>query len=625
LRKKTDHKIGVFPFNKWTLKDVIRHLFYIFPFFIFLIFLIPSEASAQRRVMIPGTYTLRGNITLEYERFWQDTSDLETFTHNYTLGLSGFIVDPRFLTFDIEPTFRQRITYQADNIEFYSLNSRVSLLTTRPIRGFFRNFPQPINLYFNYFDTEGFKSNNYGINFGFDPLERLRLHRTIRATKEEAFLKEQAEREKEEVIEEEVEEDEEKEEDRVIKKPPEKKKETIEDIRAIGPPKWTPLPVFYIDYDRYTYKTQDTNFVSDHLNLRALDNTKDWEYRLEYDLYKYGGNTVFKTHYMSAETKHFFFKPHDERIETTNRVLITDTTEKTTFDISNRTSWFKRLGPGLKDTLTFRGGANYFESDKRNNYNVGGTLTYNKYFSERFRDIVGVDASFGKADEDFIYSVGLLNQLSYDLSKNFSVLNSLRLSQTDVGLSFSGSLGFPIRTFINLNPSYEYSSTALEGGRSIYHKFNFDFSGRIFQRVNFNSQNYYRITDSRGLEPFKERTLSLKGDFFTTVGRFNISLGFSSIMIKKTNERSSDIGLTTINSNISSPISKRMFLTVGSYYVIAKDGDRILNIKPVFTWSYKEFLLSAEYELSKRQDTTGHRILIRATRNFSMPIRRFLF
>lgn len=597
-------------------KRFFRYLSFLLAIIIFSIILLPHETSAQYRILRQDVYTLHGDVTLIYEREWssagRDATD--TFTHSYNLGLSGFIVDPRLMTFEINPTFRQEINKPGDTLNFYGLNIRTNILNKPAIRGFFKNFPQPVQLKFSYFKTVDIKTVNYGLSLAFDVLEAKRIHRDLRLRQEERLKGEQ-----------EGQTEGEKGKQQGQQGQQEQGVQRKRVTPALGPSKWIPLPVFYLDYDRYSYTTSDFKATTDHLNLRALDNNINREYRFEYDLYRYGGEGNYTTQYLNIEANYRFFWTDVERVEILNRMLLTDYSDRTTFSLSNRSSWFKRFGPELRDNMTVSGGGNYFQSESASNYNLGGSVTYNKYFSERFRDMVSGSVGYGKSDIENIYTISVSNGLEYNISRFLTFSKMITLTQTELGTSFLGNVGFAVKSFILLSPYYEYSTTAETGGRLTYHKFNFDFSGRLFRRLGFTSQNYYKIAEFSGIEPYNEKTLSLRGDIYLSLWRLNINLGANSISVKKTDGEEADIGLTTIYSNLTAPISRRIFLTVSSYYQIEKGGKKLLSIKPILTWYYRLINLTAEYELRKTEDVTDHRVLLRLTRNFARPIRRFLW
>lgn len=585
---------------------------------LFWIIYFPSESNAQYRILSPNAYMLHGDVTLIYERNWSSEGESrDSFTHSYNLGLSGFVIDRRLMTFDINPTFRQEINSPGDTLNSYGLNVRVNVLNKPARRGFFRNFPQPIQLRFSYFKTTDIKTLNYGLSLAFDIFEAKRIHRDLRAQQEETLKKEQEGQEEGQ--------DQEKGQQEQQRQQGQQQQGRKRALPVRGSSKWIPLPVFYLDYDRYSYSAGEFNATTDHINLRALDNNIKREYRFEYDFYRYGGTGGFITQYLDLEANYRFFWKDIERVEVLNRLLLTDYSDRTTFNLSNRTSWFKRLGPDSRDNLTVTGGGNYIQSDSGSNYNIGGSVIYSKFFSERFRNMVSGSVGYGKSDTENIYTISASNGLEYSISRFLTFYKRVTLTQTELGTNFLGNVGLSVRSFIIVSPSYEYSTTAEIAGRETYHKFNFDFSGRLLRRIGFTSQNYYKITNFSGLEPYNEETISLRGDIYLNLWRLNINIGANSIRVKKTDGEQVDIGLTTIYSNISSFLSRRMFLTMSSYYQIEKDGKKLLSIKPVLTWSYRLITLNAEYELRKSNDLTDHRILIRLTRNFSRPIRRFLW
>lgn len=140
------------PFRRFICPNIpkkrfFRYLSFFLTLIIFSIILLPHDTNAQYRILRQDVYTLHGDVTLIYERKWSsgDREATDTFTHSYNLGLSGFVVDPRLVTFEINPTFRQEINKPGDTFNFYGLNFRTNILNKPARRGFLKISPSPFS------------------------------------------------------------------------------------------------------------------------------------------------------------------------------------------------------------------------------------------------------------------------------------------------------------------------------------------------------------------------------------------------------------------------------------------------------------------------------------------------
>lgn len=598
---------------------------------IFLTLILYSEAQAVYGIprLSSKDYQLRGKIELTYDKRWSSdddsTTDLERFIHSYTLGLNGFVIDKRLISFDIEGFFSQELNKPGDDITARGVSIRVNLLNERILRGFFKRFPQPIELRFSNYKSSGTSLLNYGISLTYRPIEKPLYHSRIIQHQE---IKKQQIKQKNRQQERKNEEEEEEEEDQNQQGQQAQQIQVTQKqkLEVIPPVLLIPFPTFYLDYDKYKFKTYGQSLDTDRLDLRAESLSPQVDLKAEYSYYRLGGTSQGRYQDLDLQAN---FRSYDDklakRLDIYNRVFLKDYNDLKSFMVSNTTTWSRWLGKDRRDVLSLTGGGYYYNSEDTQNYNIGGTGTYNKYFSEAFRDSVTTTLNYGKNNENSIYSILASNVIYYSPSRRVLITNNLGGGYTDLGTNFRGGLGITVRTIIDLTASYDFSSSATDEGRSDTHYFNFGFSGRVMRDLTFTSRNYYALTTVRGAEPYKQKTLELRGDIYWRVWRFNISLGASHFRLRKDDSDEVDTGLTSVYSNISTYLARRTYLSLSTTYSKDRRGESILSVHPILSWSFRMVALTAEYEMIKRkmgeEKTTDHRLFFRLTRTFVRTFR----
>jgi len=548
-------------------------------------------------------YKLKGDITLTYERWWssdENISKREDFMHSYTLGVESFIIDPRLVSYEVEGLFTQEIKRQEENTttNTYGISTRVSLINRPIFRGFWKNMPQPIELRFLYFKSNEYKTYNLGLSLTYRALERKKFHLQQQQQFQQRKKRSQQNQDQGQG----------EPEEEVIKKIPF-------------------LPVFFLDYDHYNYTSSSTKTDSDRLNIRAEERRENSEYRAEYNYSRFGGETKFKTQYLDVEANYFFYeKVANKKLEIYNRLYLTDYNDSKSLNLTNRTVWFKNLGSSMKDNLGISGGGSYYKSEDNQNYNLNATITLNSYsFGDSLRNTSIVNGLFGQNDNETVYNIGVLNDMSYNLSRIFVLNGRAGVGQNELGTNFLIGAGFSTRTAFYIAPDYTFTSTATSEGRNNSHTFTLNMGTRILRNLNFISTNTYKITSVGGDEPYNEDTLSLRGDLYWYISRLSINVGASHQVFKKKNGEKVDNGTTAIYSNISTFLTRRMFFNMRTIYETSKNGEKSLTIFPSVSWYIRLVTISAEYEMKKISggllgNRTDHRLYFRLTRIFRKNI-----
>lgn len=599
------------------------------------LFFCASSANAIGRDF-SKKYTLRGDIALTYEerRTNGEGLDLSRFTQSYHLGLSGFAVDPRLMTFDVDTTFSQESSKPEDNINSYSFDTMLSFLNKAAPRGFFSHFPQPIELKFSSYESGNSRGRNYGISLGYDLFESSRAHRQFQQVRRQQQMDQPSDKNAGQPSDENAGPSDENAGQQKQGPVQQQIKLQIQDEKFPFP-----LPIIYVDYDKtsYSFSNPSNSFKvdTDFLSLRLVDRDINTEYLADYNYHRYKGAVDLTTQFLNIEVNYRDnWEQGNNRFESKNRLYFTDLGDSKTLNLSNKNYWDKRLGTDLKDNLTFTYGGSFIESDvsRSSDLVINARAQYIKNF-KKLRNMTSADLGFGSAGADTIYSVRLFDEANYDLSRLLSLGGRVALGRNELGAEFGAGAGLLVRTFINILPNYDFNSIAASEGRTNTHSFSLNMNGPIYKNIILNSRNSYRIREVSGSNPSKEKVLDLRGDVFWVLQWMNINLGASYINVRNSDgglvegeaQAQEDIKVTSLYSNLSAPLLKGAFLTLNTTYT--KDmKEKTFSIRPIINWNVRLLTLTAEYELRKtsgENDVTDHRIFFRLTRTFSKRLRGF--
>lgn len=595
-----------------------------------------------------NAFLLTGKMDLLYEKRWTSDSedDRQKFTHAYNLGLNGFIIDKRLISFDLGGALSQSIRIPGDTIDRYGFSANLRLLNEKPRKGILRNFPQPINLRYSNFGTLDYSGQSYGVSLVYGPNENPLFNRKIAQIERERRLKKimkQAPRKNKENEEEEESEGEESDENgkapgvpnengknRKNGEPPAVEKEKTFEINR--------FPTFLLDYDKYIYEFSNASTKTDRFDLRAQSIGKNVDLMAEYAYSDYSSGGLAAEKYQNLDISAEFHVNDQKaatKLDVLNTALLRDNNNLRSMDLRNLTIWQRQLGEERKDLLLLRGNGNYFIADDEENYEVGASGSYRKVFSPKLRDEISIRLDQGQADKGAIYNITAANNLTYVLSKTFTTTNSFSVGQTELGSNIAAGLGMlaNIRSVpVSMSAHYDFSSATLDEGRTEYHLLQLIISGRLARKVNFSSRNSYHILNVGGSGPIRERGYDIRGDLYWNISKFFINAGASD----KSTERTWDSGVnstdpstfstTSLYSNIAVYLSRRMFLTLSSSYTTDSTGKSITDINPVLSWHLRKVTVSAEYEMINASGTspgTDHRVLVRLTRTFESKLRPF--
>jgi len=609
---------------------------------LFLLIFLGSLLASREAFAVYGQivdssrYRLRGEIQLTYDKRWStdsDERDFERFTHTYNLGISGFIIDKRLITFELDGSFSQELNKPGNDIISRGVTARVRFFNEKVLRGFFRKFPQPIELRFSNYRSSGTSLLSYGISLTYRPSEKPLYHARIvqqqqeinQRRKQQIGSNENRKQKEQKNLDE---EEDETEQGQGIQAPERVQIREKKELGVAGPVLYIPFPTFYLDYDKYRYKTFGQDLNTDRLDIRAESLSPRADFTAEYSYYRLSGSS--KGTYQDLDLR-ANFRSYDDllarRLDIYNRIFLRDYNDVKSIMLSNTTLWSRWLGKDRKDLLSFTGNAQVFKDEEFLNYNIGGTGTYNKYFSESLRDTISSSLNYGRNNDETLYSINASNVIYYNASRNFLITNNLSTGYSDLGANFRGGIGLTFRTVVDIMTSYDFSSSATDEGRADSHYMTFGLSGRISRNLNFNSRNSYSITTVRGEEPYRQKSLEIRGDIYWRIWRLYVNLGAIHLLVKKENADSTETGSTSLYSNISTYLSRRASLNLSTTYTKIKNGESLFSIHPILSWSFRLVSITAEYEMLRHKDNdksyTDHRVFMRLIRTFSRNIRGF--
>jgi hypothetical protein len=220
---------------------------------------------------------------------------------------------------------------------------------------------------------------------------------------------------------------------------------------------------------------------------------------------------------------------------------------------------------------------------------------------------------------------------------------------------------------------YDFSSIALDEGRTNSHNINLGIMGRLARNLTFSSRSSYHITDVGGTQPAHGKGYDLRGDLYWNIARFSINVGASDIAMRQSSGPSTsssvaalrqryglsgpvngmagdagsslwssaaggmtatqdaglpvDLRATSFYSNVSAPLALRMFFTLSSSYTTDSAGESIIDIHTILNWYFRQVTVMAEYEMYKvsggLSPVRENRIFVRLTRRFEKLIRPF--
>lgn len=577
-------------------------------------------------------YLLSGDVGFAYDRRWTDSSEAtDRFHHFYRLGLSGFVVDPRLMTFDLSSNFTQEVPNAGDTLNWYGVSGSFSFLNEQVRRGMLRHFPQPIQLRFAYSKSGEFDSLSYGISLRYKRPEHLRFFSDGKIVSmvtplPRAYIDPNLNLNNANL-------------NNNMNNNMNNNNNNNDDanllnannelLRQRAPRKFEiTFPAFYFDYDRTTSTYAGRTYTSDYLSLRSEAYGANSQYKVEYLYQSTSGDAAFTYHRFTADADFKYDnKLKHQRFESYNRFLLLYSDNNDYLSYSTRNTWQKRLGASLRDSVYAAAVANIYSADSSLDHSVGFSGGYYKHFSERFNNAISFDLNVSNSGGKTIHSESISNTFNYQLLRTLLLTNTVTLGLTEAGADYAFSIGLSSRTRFPVTAAYSLQSSALSDGRRKEHLFSLDISGVLYRDIRFSTRNSYRFSDVEGDTSYNQKVLSLNADLFWRVSRFDISLGATHSTVRTSNGVNAKSGYTSIRATASTYLRKRLYLTVSSSFTSTEGGDSVFNVSPTLSWYIREVAVLASYEfyrMSGDTDSTDHRLYLRVSRHFERKLRPFL-
>ncbi|MBL7050411.1 MAG: hypothetical protein ISR96_12935, partial [Nitrospira sp.] len=379
-------------------------------------------------------HVMYGSIELNYEQLFREEKSVSSrLAQNYTLGLRGFVLDPRLINFNTSGTLTHTSRDTGNNSTLRGIRLSVNLLEVSPRRwtGARRFIPNPIRLRFSNY-ADGYNSTNYGLSLIYSDTKTLFGN----------FGKKKKDEKKQS-------------EDKQSEKKKDKKKK---------PTSQNTYPSLLFDYDKYKYESGAFKYNSDQYSLRARIDGKNYDYTLDFERFDQEGSTFIDKSAITLRSHHWFFKKETRRrINFNNFIILQDIDKEDQVFLGSALTWQK---PFDKDTLSFSGNANYLRSsigdDERENYYTSATGSYTKILSPGTSNNTSLSFNFGETESSTIHSERLSNYITSDLSRVFRSSGGVFVANTDKGNDYGADIQLSTKTRISTGAAYSFSALSDE-------------------------------------------------------------------------------------------------------------------------------------------------------------------
>lgn len=573
----------------------------------------PGSSQAEFRKRYNRDFRLSGQITLTYDRFWgTNRESVDAFIYSLNLGLTGFVADPRLMTFQLQGIFSQSFVSNRDTNTLEGISARLRFLNERPVRGLLRYAPQPIELRYGYSIDDIHKTQYYGLSMEYQ-LEKVIPARILPRT--------------------DINNNAGNSNDAGNKNSNQDSNDNRGQKKSYALLPFT-LPHLLFDYNRYEANTDDTSRTHDRLSLRAISHSRHGLYTAEYRYDRDdAGVSTTDSHYLQLQAElHYYWKETSSQLDSRNTFYIEDFGGRKTVSFADHTVWMRHFGPNLRDTWIVGGGVRYLSREDKSDYSLTLNTAYNKRFSERFINYASADVSYAHSDTETVNTETIANSLQYSLSRNITLINSARVSNSSRGASYGLSAGLHISSVIALSPAYDFYFTEFEGAQKTTHTFSLNLSGPIWRQMAFFSRNSYMISeDSNTIDPVREKRLSLAADLFWRFSRYTISMGaayldttLSGLNPGLIRSQDSKTTMTTFGANLSTQFSRNLTLTVYAYYQKMNHNPYSFVVSPILNWQWRRVTLTARYTLNMFGNSqVDHRVYFRVSRQIDAPLKPF--
>jgi hypothetical protein len=144
-----------------TGHKVLKGLFVLAAMIGLLAFVCTPASAKKRNIPYNEHFMLHFSVGLKYSTSGENTSDLfkdnSTFTQNYSLGMDGYVLDPRLMAFSASTTFRHESISvpETKNVSTGGFNLNVSFINrldrNKGLK-LWKYMPAPISMNYSYYD-----------------------------------------------------------------------------------------------------------------------------------------------------------------------------------------------------------------------------------------------------------------------------------------------------------------------------------------------------------------------------------------------------------------------------------------------------------------------------------------
>lgn len=538
----------------------------------------PDDSFALQRRFFSRRYTLSGSMELSYERKWVDGRDAvaETFRQDYNLKLSGFIVDPRLVMFDIsgDLTDTNRRGSGSDST-LTGLNLNVTLISSFPKKWlrYWMFIPNPIRLNYSTYSGD-YDSTNFGIS--------------MEHTKPAILT-------------------------------PKKGRLTRETVDT-----GIPFPRTYLDYNRYIFETEKYSSTVDIFSIRSSIVKGIYNYKILYENHDQTGTTKYNRSLLRFEPDYRFYDYKARRFfGIRNTLRMQEINEKKTIDVGTKLSWYKLMD---RDSLRLSGDAIYSsvsdDSDSQDIYNTSASAVYLKTFSSALRNSASLSLGFGKSDLRDTYFTRVSDTVTADISRIFRVQGQFLAGVNQEGDNYGIGASLSTKTALNTTTSYSLESRSTEDGKLLSHTVRLSASAPITRNLSFKGHAQYLHRDvSKNIDPYSSEYLSSFGSLFLRFERTSLTLSCNYSMVQQENGATTRSSITTFNATLSRLLTRDVFFNVFSTWSRDSDDKKTLELRPRLSWRRVNASLNLEYDYrrisdSGGDDTASHRFFLRFVRRF---------
>lgn len=610
------------------MKKLPKHLHVLLFFFLSPALLIFSPA-AEARVK---KYSLEGTVGVAYSSRWFTEGDAETeLLHYYRLGLKSYIKDPRFIRYDVEGLFSQRISNQVENITATGIAVNVNFFEGAPNRsiGLLSYIPKPIRTRFSYYTSGEQTAVNYGISLAYTRPERFRLFYNGKII---YLIDPRTEAMNQQNLQNNMNNNQNN-----MNNNGNNFNNNLNNLnnqgnnlnnagaasRAIAR-RGLPFPEFFLDYDRSQFKSngdQSTFSVLDFRSQLLLDKySYFFQYRHES---REEQNFASKNNVINinADYNHFDIKTRRSLVSY-NRFSYSFGDSQSEIFFSDNTAWASPVGTNNFDKVHIGGGVGYVKTDLTA-YNAYVNPVYLKRLSPVLTDRIGVSVTYGGGDDNKRHSQRLMNVLEYDASRFFRLSNTVYIGQSTDGAEYGANIGVTSKTRIYFYAGYGFSVGNSPEGRLVNHLFSFRAAGPIIDRLTFSADATYELADVPGLDTVSSQdTLRAYGNLYYPFGKSNLVIGanFQDSKTRAGNGLSSQARTMSLTVSYFRVISSRVLLSVYGAWVNSEPGGQSVQFSPRLSIAYRQVNVNMEYEFSKQLDSDQavHRVYLNVSRQFGM-------